>query len=383
MTAVLRVGAKPEPFRGAGVLLDGTSPVPRPVSLAIDEDGPALILSRPDASDERWPLAALRQLRDQADREEMVLRTAEDDDARLVVREAESRRILAARAPALHRRPPVTGTRRLILWGAAAILSVAAIIWYLVPLMADQLAEYLPPEGERVLGERTLEQIRGALDETGFGLLRLCDDPAGDRALAALTARLTDEAALPYDVTARVLDLDMVNALALPGGIVVLFRGLIEAAETPEEVAAVLAHELGHVAARDPTRMALRTAGSVGVLGLLLGDFAGGTVVLFLTERLIRAEYSRAAEAGADAYAHGLLAEAGLRPSALADMFDRLRAEQAGDGAEPPGFLRHFASHPALGDRIAAARTADAALSGPSRAALAAEDWRALRSICQ
>ena len=45
-----------------------------------------------------------------------------------------------------------------------------------------------------------------------------------------------------------------------------------------DDVAAVLAHEIGHVAARDPTRIALQTAGSAGLLGLVLGDFAGGTI---------------------------------------------------------------------------------------------------------
>lgn len=67
----------------------------------------------------------------------------------------------------------------------------------------------------------------------------------------------------------------------MPGGLIILFRGLIDAAESSDEVAAVYAHELGHVVARDPTRIALRSAGSIGVLGLLLGDFAGGAVVLF------------------------------------------------------------------------------------------------------
>ena len=82
-----------------------------------------------------------------------------------------------------------------------------------------------------------------------------------------------------------------------------------------------------HVISRDPTRHALRSAGSIGVLGLLFGDFAGGAAVLFLTERLISAQYSQKAEIGADTFAHGVLEQAGINPGALGDMFENMRAK--------------------------------------------------------
>ncbi len=81
---------------------------------------------------------------------------------------------------------------------------------------------------------------------------------------------------------------------------------------------------------RDPTRDALRSAGSLGVLGLLFGDFAGGTVALFIANQLINASYSQAAEARADDYAHGLLAQANISPAALGTFFERLHKEHGG-----------------------------------------------------
>ena len=56
-----------------------------------------------------------------------------------------------------------------------------------------------------------------------------------------------------------------INAFAVPGGNVVLFEGLLDAARSPEEVAGVLGHEVGHVMNRDPMRLNLRSAGSVGI----------------------------------------------------------------------------------------------------------------------
>jgi predicted Zn-dependent protease len=104
----------------------------------------------------------------------------------------------------------------------------------------------------------------------------------------------------------------------------------------------------------------------------------GGTVVLFVTERLIEASYSQGAEAAADAFAHERMIAAGMPPSALADFFERLKAEH-GDG---DSFLKHFAAHPTLGNRIEAARRASEGMEIAPRALIGAAEWTALKAIC-
>ncbi len=379
---VIAVGTADPVWQGRGLWLDGVNPVARPVTLSF-RDGATdaaptgdLLIYAPGDDPVHWPFAEVRALPGQASPEGAVLGLASaDDPARLIVGDADLA-LIATRARRLNRAPTVRGRWKLAALGLAAAASVALMIGVLVPTLADALADYLPPEGEAALGEATLGQIRAALDETGLGLpLRVCDNPAGRAALDALTARLTLAADLPAPLTVTVLDHPMVNAFALPGGNVVLFRGLIDAAVAPEEVAAVLAHEIGHVAARDPTRIALRSAGSIGVLGLMFGDFAGGALVLLLTEQIIRADYTQEAEAAADAYGAALLTSADMAPSALADFFARMA-----EGGEPPAILAHFLSHPALEDRIGTAR----ALPGPAAPtpALDAVDWAALQAIC-
>jgi len=247
----------------------------------------------------------------------------------------------------------------------------------LIPIMADQLAGFLPPEGEKALGDATFEQIRTALDETGSGL-RVCEAPAGRKALDRMTQRLAKHATFPFELTVNVLDHDMVNAFALPGGHIILFEGLIRAAGDPDEVAAVLAHEMGHVAARDATRGALRSAGSIGVLGLLFGDFAGGTLALFLAEQLVEARYSQEAELAADSYAIALAAEAGIAPGGMGRFFERLRD----DGGDVPEILAHFSSHPQLTARIEAAAAQEPDDRDRTSPSLASADWQDLRAIC-
>ena len=354
---------------------DGQTAAARRVAV---EAGPlAFHIVPPEGHRIEWRWEDLRRLPDQAQPGRLVLQRTGDAAARLILPDGPIAKAVRTRAPALDHSPPARRRGALLGWSAAAIASVAVILLWLVPALADRLAAVLPGEGEQALGEATLSQVREALNESGFDPLPLCEAPGGRAALDTMTARLMQGVDLPYPLTVNVLDHPMVNAFALPGGQVILMRGLIAAAGHPDEVTAVLAHEIGHVAARDPTRIALRTAGSIGVLGLLFGDFAGGTVVLFLTERMIQARYTQEAEAAADAFAGQMMRDAGLPPSALAAMFRRFQAE----GGEPPAIVQHFLAHPTLGDRIAAAE-GEPRPPGRLRPSLDAADWQALQRIC-
>jgi len=370
----------PETFDAFGNYFDGETALLRRVGLRLEAD--RLLLVRPDGKRIDWPLAALRALPDQADKTGLVLGLAEDPVVRLVVADAALIARIRAAAPALKRRPPVARKGRIAAWGLGALSSVFLIIFVLVPVMADQLARWLPVEGEQALGDATFEQVRNALGTENFLPVAICDAPAGEAALDAMLARLDVADELPYPVELTVLDHEMVNAFALPGGRIVVFRGLIDEAQNPDEVAAVLAHEIGHVAGRDPTRDALRLAGSVGVLGLIFGDFAGGTVVLALTNQLINASYSQKAEAGADDYAHALLTRADLPPSALGTYFERLRDEYG----DTEGIEAHFSTHPQMTARIEAALSAQAEAEASGHPggtpSLDETQWQDLRAIC-
>ncbi|MGI1664042.1 M48 family metallopeptidase [Palleronia sp. KMU-117] len=345
--------------------------------------GEWLAIALPEAPPRQWRLDDLFSPNDQAGDRGLVVSSTDEPLARLYLADADMVRVLRSQAPHLTRRSPARagagGTGRIFAWGAAAVASVALILFVMLPVLANQLATLLPARGEKALGDATLAQVRSALAEGAVDGLRVCDAPEGVAALERMRARIVGDRTLPYDLTLTVLDHELVNAFALPGGHIVFFRGLIDAAGDPDEVAAVFAHELGHVVSRDPVRIALRSAGSIGVLGLLFGDFAGGAVVLFLTERLIQASYTREAEAAADAFALAAMAEAGIRPDALATFFEALQK----DVGAVPGILRHFLSHPDLGDRIVASRNAGATSGRAFTPALDAADWAALGRICE
>ncbi len=175
------------------------------------------------------------------------------------------------------------------------------------------------------------------------------------------------------DFTFTVLDSEIVNAFALPGGYVYVSRGLLAYADDEAELASVLAHEIGHVTARHgasrQTTGQLATFG-LGLLGVLGGAVLGGEEGAKLGAQLgqqagygLTQTYSRSQEYEADALGIRYLARAGYDPEASPDFLEaletsaELQAKLAGTSVREPGALDHFfASHPYTPDRVKEAR---------------------------
>ncbi|MBR9839799.1 MAG: M48 family metallopeptidase [Rhodobacteraceae bacterium] len=372
-------------MKGEAYLYDGRSAIRHRVEVTLTERRDALVISG-DALPAPlvWPLPDLRALGDHPDDKQIILTRHLDtedetlrDQARLVIDDPEMVAWLRRTRPRLHRRDLRNGTwRRIWLSLGGAVAAVLLMVFVILPALAGTLAELLPVEKEIAFGRGVKAQMERMFGAEENGALD-CDAPAGRAALDRLVARLTEGQDIGYPLEVTVIDHGMMNAFAVPGGQIVVMNGLLEGAESPDMVAAVLAHEIGHVAHRDPTRNALRAAGSVGLLGLLFGDFTGSAVMVLLAEQLVNASYTQDAEAQADAFAFDTLVAADLPPAALAEMFETFRKEY-GDVSGP---MAHFASHPRLAERIEAARDATPADLAP-RPALTETEWQALRSIC-
>ena len=152
-----------------------------------------------------------------------------------------------------------------------------------------------------------------------------------------------------------------------------VYQGLVREARTPDELAGVIAHEIGHVAHRDGTRTIMQGAGVALMFGMLLGDFIGGGAVVVAAKTLLRTSYSREVEAAADGYAVVLMTKIGGDPRALATILSRI----AGGTHAGPKIL---ADHPETRDRIVAIEAM--ASSTPRRSLLNQTEWAALKSIC-
>jgi len=357
---------------------DGESAQPRDVVLSFGERS-LVIMGFNDVAIAHWPLASLRAVGQRRDSAVQLVPHGGSDE-RLMLSDSEMLAAIGRVCPGLyHRAVDRKGVRRAFVWAGAAVASLALIVFVLVPALAGQLALLIPPEREQQLGDAVVEQLQTLLALGGGDRPAICDIPSGVAALDRMAARLNADPRLPYPLRVGVLDHRMLNAIALPGGRILIFRGLLEAAGNPEEVAGVLAHEIGHVVSHDPTREALRAAGTAGILGLLLGDVFGASIVVVATDAVVNASYQRDAETRADETAYSLLADAGLPSRPFAEFFDKMRKKYGDMG----GVLKLIASHPGLEGRAERAAAADSIGDGPYEPALNDQDWVALRGICQ
>ncbi|MEW5893822.1 MAG: M48 family metallopeptidase [Pseudomonadota bacterium] len=235
----------------------------------------------------------------------------------------------------------------LALLAAALVLALPFLallaFWLNAERIAGWAADRVSLSQEQYLGDMAFAQLRPQLKLIEQG-------PALDM-VREVGERLT--AGSRYRYQWFVAQDQQVNAFALPGGYVVVFSGLIEQAQSPEEIAGVLAHEVQHVEQRHSLKSLLHGLGWRALLSLALGDFAGG-VWANLADQLGSLKFGRDLEREADRAGLQALQRAGIAPEGMAGFFERMARH---DG----GRIALLSSHPAPEERLAALRAAIAA----------------------
>ncbi len=210
---------------------------------------------------------------------------------------------------------------------------------------ADDLSRWaasqISVEQEVQLGDMAFEQMRPGLKLRESG-------PAHD-AVALIGVRLTAGMA-DYRYRFHVAEDPQVNAFALPGGRIVVYAGLLRQAESAEEVAGVLAHEISHVELRHVLRNLIHSLGWRAVLGVALGDFAGG-IWADMAQALGRLRYSRDLEREADLAGLQLLRRTGVPSAGMLSFYERMEWNEKA----PPAWL---STHPSGLERMTVLREA-------------------------
>jgi Zn-dependent protease with chaperone function len=247
------------------------------------------------------------------------------------------------------------------LWPSMAVFALLATITVVLFLRTPRLvARAVPPSVERKLGDLMVGDLGG----------RTCDGEGGSEALAAIVERIDAQDAA---IDVRVVNLPIVNAVTLPGGRIVVFDGLVRAAKSPDELAGVIGHEIGHVRHRDVMESLLRQLGLSVLLGGLDGNVGG------YTNALLASSYSRTAEAEADKTAVEMLRTARVSPLPTAAFFTRLGGKHGDDRLVRT--INYLQSHPVSSDRAKAFTDSAKGQSG-YQTTLDPTQWRALRQIC-
>lgn len=345
---------------------DGQTALRQPVRARVTRLG-FLIMDENGRDIDNWPLDGLELAEEVYRGQPARLIHAQRGDANLLIQDPQAIQQLCEDVPSLRKRYLArwTGGHRLVYWGTALIAVALAAIFGL-PHLSGAAAKLVPPQWEQAMGSEVADTFTTAA----------CNEPQGRAALDQLVTRLTPDTDLPYPLHVKIVPVQTVNALAAPGGHIVLFKGLLDAAESPDEVAAVLAHEIGHAVERHPMSGLIRRIGLSLVVSAAVGDASAAVgLASGLGEHLLNMSYSRDDEAAADRLAVEMLNHANISPEGFMRFFERLDSQDHLPGDK---FLELLSSHPTHDDRISTARTLGRG-TGP---ALSNLEWKALRGIC-
>lgn len=370
-----------------GRLSDGQTAASVPVKARFGETGLEIVPIGDRRAALVWPYADLRSnVPLKATAPDVVLSLKPNGSQTLFVANPTFNEGLLARASGLSPgRQRLLGLRP----GIATVVIVAALaatVRFLELQPAQTIARMLPQQTREAMGRSVVAQLTGHMKQ--------CESASGRIALDRLTRRLTAASGSAAPVRVMMIDWALVNAFATPGGQIIMTRGLVQKAGSADEVAGVLAHEIGHTIELHPEAGLVRAMGLSAAAQLV---FAGTTstaanIGLLLTQL----RYTRVAEREADGHAVRLLKNAGISAKGFGDFFERLDPK----GTNPPAKTdeqkkdeekkkvslgsRIFASeilrtHPLTEERLALVRAQPAYSATP---ALADEDWRALREMC-
>lgn len=218
--------------------------------------------------------------------------------------------------------------------------------YYAIRIGAQMAVQAAPVKVDRAIGRHAFASM-----ELGGPEL---NDPVVQEALQSMVERMAPHAALEgLEFEVHVVESPQVNAFALPGGTIVVYTGLIEQAETAQQVAGVLGHEMAHATLRHGLERISQALGLATAVNFLLGDTQG--LIMAGAELFQLASinsYSREQEVEADREGVRMMHQAGLNPLALTEFFDTLH-EQHG---ELPGLASWISTHPQHQQRIEAVR---------------------------
>ncbi len=230
-------------------------------------------------------------------------------------------------------------------WGEFVLLvlgflALFALLYFFVPEEKSKV----PPlqfslDLEKKFGEELEKEIKQ--DRAYY------PDPTLQSSLNVILTRLTNGSEpLPYQVRVLVVKNPTVNAFTFPGGLMVIHTGLLSQASSAEEVAAVMAHELGHTAHRDTLKALVRQVGVSLVVAVVTGGQAAQLQEIL--SELIGLKFSRVQEAEADDFALKLLSKVKINPSHLASFFSKMNDPKTEDKT----FLNFLQNHPDTASRL-------------------------------
>ncbi len=357
-----------------GYYMDGRTAERHRVRVRLTRAGLHILLENGDVL--TWPLEEIRQPGNYFGDDQIRLERGGDTPEVLLVHGGLFLKTANAVWPASKRRFRAPGRRRK--WALAVLLSAAGaaavlcgLYFWGIPALASFLAPRIPVAWEEQLGQSVIRQL--APPE------RQCRDIARAGKVEEILANLTSSVPQsPYSFRVIVVNDPSVNALAVPGGTIVVFRGLLDKTGSAEALAGVLAHEVQHIQRRHATQALLQQLSMKVLIAAVVGDAKGLSYGLEGARILGMLRYSRQYEDEADAEAIRLLVASGIDPRGLATFFEAVQADRAAS-LKIPAYL---STHPDMEGRIQRLKALAAGAPAPRTKLLPGYKWQDMHGFC-
>ena len=239
----------------------------------------------------------------------------------------------------------------------AGLTGVTVVIYFLLGFAIDLIVPHISPEMEHALAQTMVSRFTNP-------------EKPDERTISvrALTNRLKQGCTdLPYPVTVYIAEDPLVNAVALPGGNIVVFSGLLEKMGSENELAFVLFHEMGHFINRDHLRGLGRAIVFMGLSALLLGPDNPVSTMIGQGLHLSEMKFSREQETGADRFALRAMNCAYGHVAGATNFFEKLAKAEKPAGAVGQFYLTHPESQKRIADLQAYGRKQEFSFMGTLR----------------
>jgi len=339
----------------AGVIVEDQS-----ITITYPQNGQDVVL--------HWPAKQL-QIMEQLSERPAVIAHRELIGARLIISDSALYQAILPLVP--KKQIKVAGLShswRWMVWLFIISIALLGLALWGVQQSAPLLARHIPENWDNKLGQRLIRAFAAGHEE--------CVAPQGKAALNVMITKLTAPLTLQKPFKVKVLKFNKkdINAFSVSGNYIIIMSGLIDFADNADELAGVLAHEMGHAIEHHPTQSLLR---QLGIKIMMTAAF--GSSMDFGTKLLIL-KHSRDDEYQADDIGVKILSQANISPQGLSHFLEKMQQKSLHLPLQE-FWLDYFNTHPALEDRIQRIKVVK--INPQTQPALTAQQWQDLKNICQ
>jgi len=288
-----------------------------------------------EQKDVNWLVKDDTALNEQALHPELLYQNKEGQTEKLIIRDEALLRVLKSHLQYHHRAGKSIGAKLALIAGIIIAVLLAAYLW-LFPWIGESVAMNFSKEEEINMGEQMYKSIAATytIDDNKTAILN------------DFYKQLQYKVDYPIQIT--VVESGEMNAFAIPGGHIVVYEAILERMKTPEELAALLAHESSHVMLRHSLRNIFRSLARKMFLALIFGNQSGMiSVAVGHADELKGLQYSRSLETEADDNGLQLMAKGHINVQGMLRLMEMLQKES--QGPQMPGIL---STHPIFDERI-------------------------------